>query len=243
MKTKPLLLLILVLLGSIQISAQDVIFKQNGEIIKTKMLNQIGSSISYRPYDNRDSLTYYISASVVDSIVYQSGKKDIFSKSSIKELSSQETLEPVYLHHLIGIDVADILLYNRIGISYEYLLGKTPLGFKAAFEEGDTYYYEPDNGLTCWNVRFGVDYYIFPPRTFRLLAGIHYVYEQYEVYDYDYYGTITNHVWEDEHDIMFALYGFFNVTKHWAFNLGFNMPLLHNYTTYNGLKCEILYNF
>lgn len=247
MKTKLPLLLLLVLIGSIQISAQDVIFKKNGEIIKTTMLNQTGSSISYRHYDNRDSLTHFISASIIDSIIYQNGTKEFFKKSTIKDFPPPQTLKPVYLHHLIGVDMTDLLLYNSYGVSYEYLPGKMHIGFKAAFEKGIPNQYESDIsnvGFNNWNVRLGVDYYIFPPRTFRFVTGLHYVYTQYK--NYSNYSSDGFGTKENSHNIMFALFGFYNITKHLAFNLGFYTPVLNgtsSYSTIYGLKGEVMYNF
>jgi len=249
MKTKLPLFLILVLIGSIQITAQDVIFKRNGELVNAKILNQIGSGISYRYYDNRDSLTYYISTSVIDSIIYQSGAKDIFTKSDVDDSPSLQPLIPVYRHNLIGVDLADILLFSKIGVSYEYLPGKMTVGFKISFEKDlkNPYYYDPNysnNGFTNWNLQLGVDFYIFPPRTFRLGAGLHYVFAQY---NHSYYtGSTYVSTIKDAHDIMLTFFGFYNLDKNWAINLGFDIPLLnrsYEYSSLGGIKCEIMYNF
>ncbi|HEY6914939.1 MAG TPA: hypothetical protein VI413_09710, partial [Paludibacter sp.] len=246
--TKLPMFLTLVLICSVQISAQDVIFKRTGELVKAKILNQIGSAISYRYYDNRDSLTYYISTSIIDSIIYQSGTKDIFTKSAIVESHSFEPLTPVYKHSLIGVDLADILLFSKIGVSYEYLPGKMTVGFKAAFEKDlkNLYYYSTDsnNGFTNWNLQLGVDFYIFPPRTFRLGAGLHYVFTQYNYSDYigsTYVNTIKN-----AHGVMLTLFGFYNLNKNWAVNFGFDIPfsnISYQYSLPSWIKCEIMYNF
>ena len=213
-----------------------------------KILSQIGSGISYRYYDNRDSLTYYISTSVIDSIIYQSGTKDIFTKSAVEGSTSLQPLTLVYKHSLIGVDLADILLFSKIGVSYEYLPGKMTVGFKAAFEKDlkNLYYYSTDsnNGFTNWNLQFGVDFYIFPPRTFRLGAGLHYVFTQYNYYDYigsNYASTIKN-----AHGAMLTLFGFYNLNKNWAINFGFDIPLLNGFYEYSlpsWIRCEIMYNF
>jgi hypothetical protein len=253
MKTKLPLFLILVLIGFVQISAQDVIFKRNGKLVKAKILNQIGSAISYRNYDNRDSLTYYISTSVIDSIIYQSGTKDIFTRSAVDGSLSLQPLTPVYRHSLIGVDLADILLFQKIGVSYEYLPGKMTMGFKATFEKDlkNQYYYDANysnNGFTNWNLQLGVDFYIFPPRTFRLGTGLYYVFTQYNYYDTQYNNNSTNYVStiKNAHGAMLTFFGFYNLNKNWAINFGFDIPLLNAFYEYSlpsWIKCEIMYNF
>lgn len=253
MKTKLPLFLTLALIGFIQISAQDVIFKRNGELVNAKILNQIGSGISYRYYDNRDSLTYYISTSVIDSIIYQSGAKDIFTKSNVDDSLSLQPLTPVYNHSLIGVDLADILLFSKIGVSYEYLPGKMNVGFKAAFEKdlNNPYYYASNysnDGFTNWNLQLGVDFYMFPPRTFRLGAGLYYVFGQYRYYDPQYNYTDSTYVGtiKAAHNVMLTFFGFYNLNKNWAVNFGFDIPLLvysYEYTLPSWIKFEIMYNF
>ena len=61
--------------------------------------------------------------------IYQSGTKDIFAGSAVDDSLSLKSLTPVYRHSLIGIDLADILLFSKIGVSYAYLHGKMAVGF------------------------------------------------------------------------------------------------------------------
>lgn len=242
MKTKLPLFLILVLICSVLVSAQDVIFRHNGEIIKTKMLNQNESSISYQLYDNKDSLTHYISTSVIDSILYQSGTKDIFT---IIEDSPPQTFKPVYLHHLIGFDLADILLYQALGVSYEFLPGNAHIGFKVSHEEWDGYLPQSEESyekFTNWNLRIGVNYYFFPQRTFRMSTGINYIFSHEKSYDYS--ASLTTI--EDLHNFDFSIYGFYNLSKQIAINIGYNFPIsLGKYRNSNfyALKCELMFNF
>lgn len=243
MKTKTLLIVISVLMSATSVSAQDVIFKRNGDIVQTKMLNQFGSNISYKLYDNRDSLTHYISISIIDSILYQNGTKDIFQSIPIKSVSC---LKPKTLHHLIGVDLPDILFNRAFGISYEFLPGNTHVGFKVTHEEWAGYSHEfadPNKDFTNWNLRIGVNYYIFPQRTFRLSAGINYLFSHEKIYDYSPSYVLSI---KDLHNLDISIYGFYNLSKHWAINIGYNFPIslgLSRNSNFNAIKCEIMYNF
>ena len=252
MKTILPVLFMLVYIISPQISAQDVIYKQNGEAVNAKILNQTGSAISYRYYDNRDSLTYIISTSVIDSIIYQNGVRDIFNKSVADYSPSIQSYTPDYRHHLTGTDFW-ALLYNNVSVSYEYLPGKANLGFKLAFSKRlkgyDLYDYEQHDEyypvlyrFTRWYMKAGMDYYIFPPRTFRLGMGLNYLFGQYLVNKSTFQSSTytVNYI----HGLTLTVFGFYNITKNLAYNLGVEIPVYINPKAYTGwLRCEIMYNF
>jgi hypothetical protein len=247
MKTKLPLFFVFVLITSPQISAQDVIFKRNGDVVNAKNLNQSRTSISYKYSDNRDSLTYYISVAAIDSIYYQNGTRDTFPKENTENRVSVQPMNPVYRHHLVGVDLADILLFSRVGVSYEYLPGKMNFGFKLAFEKNfNLLYYEnqtfsPYPGFTNWGLQIGVDYYFFPPRTFRFGGGLHYVFRQEMQYDYSNY-TSTTYI-KNVGGLMLSLFSFYNMTKDLAINFGFKMPFYSNSVNISWIQCEIMYNF
>ena len=80
MKPKPILLILCTLLVSFQIAAQELIFKKNGEVIKAKILTSNDKSLSYKLYEHKDSITYYINTSVIDSLIYRDGQKESYIK-------------------------------------------------------------------------------------------------------------------------------------------------------------------
>lgn len=79
------LLILLFLLCSICVSAQDVIVMKDGTTILSKVLEVGQSEIKYKKHENLDGPTYTISKSELQAINYQNGAKDTFSASVREE--------------------------------------------------------------------------------------------------------------------------------------------------------------
>ena len=73
------LFVMLLLLCSVSVSAQDVIVKKDGSTILSKVLEVGQDVIKYKKFDNLDGPTYTIQKSELQSINYQNGAKDTFS--------------------------------------------------------------------------------------------------------------------------------------------------------------------
>ncbi len=73
------LLVLLFLLCSVGISAQDIIVMKDGSIIASKVIEVGQNEIKYKKYNNQDGPLYTISKTSVQSINYQNGAKDTFS--------------------------------------------------------------------------------------------------------------------------------------------------------------------
>lgn len=76
MKTR---MLILFLLMSVGVSAQDVIIKKNGDEIQAKVLTVSGSEVGYKKWSNQEGPTYTLSLQEVFMIKYINGDKDVFN--------------------------------------------------------------------------------------------------------------------------------------------------------------------
>jgi di/tricarboxylate transporter len=145
MKLKQLLITTAALLFSFQIAAQDLIYRNNGKIIEAKILNTANKSLTYKLYEQADSITYFISVAIIDSVVYRDGKKETFIKTIVPSIQQSSELISNYNHHLIGADLAGFLFYRNLIVSYEYLPGKAKIGFKAAFAKNlEPWYYYND---------------------------------------------------------------------------------------------------
>ncbi len=79
--------MLLLLVISFQIAAQDLIYKKNGEVLKAKILDKTNRSCSYQQYGQSDSVKYFISLTIVDSIQYQDGKRKFINKEPVKPFS------------------------------------------------------------------------------------------------------------------------------------------------------------
>ena len=78
------LLVLLFLLCSVGIPAQDIIVMKDGSTIASKVIEVGQNEIKYKKYNNQDGPLYTISKTSVQSINYQNGAKDTFS-SSVRE--------------------------------------------------------------------------------------------------------------------------------------------------------------
>ncbi len=82
------ILLIMLLICSTSVSAQDVIVKKDGSTIISKVLEVNIADIKYKKYSNQNGPTYTISKSEVMAINYENGEKDVFTTQSQETLSS-----------------------------------------------------------------------------------------------------------------------------------------------------------
>ena len=73
------LFILLLLLCSGSVFAQDVIVKKDGSTILSKVLEVNQDNIKYRRFDNQSGPTYTINKSEVQAINYQNGMKEKFS--------------------------------------------------------------------------------------------------------------------------------------------------------------------
>lgn len=91
---KNLLIIIALIFVSVNIFAQDIITKQNGEEIQAKVLNVNDKEINYIKWSNMNGPTYTISVNDVFMIKYENGEKDMFEKKGTKEndLSQPQTV-------------------------------------------------------------------------------------------------------------------------------------------------------
>jgi len=241
-----MLLLAAVFLISFQIAAQDLIYKKNGEIVKAKILEASDESLTYKLCNPVDSLTRFINAQAIDSIIYQSGLRTSFKKVDIVSNQPLKDKNTYNNHHLIGFNMAGYLLYRNMTFSYEYLPGTAKWGLKAAFAkqvEAVQYYSNDFNfdRIPDWSARLGIDYYIFPVRTFRFGTGIYYIFGEYSPAYH--FGPNTGN--GNMNGIILSLFGLYNVNRHLVFNTGFDIPLHLNPSSsfLVAIRCEILFNF
>lgn len=155
---KRILLLLLIGLSSNLIIAQDIILKLNGDEIKSKVLEISSETIKYKEFDFQDGPTRIINISDVHMIIYESGRREIFTT-----LTSQRTQEDSDLNNgnqgdyfTLGVGLGNS--YGDLGLRIQYRMGgKQSFGFHAGIG------YTPDAAiLTSVGVKF------FPSRNFYL---------------------------------------------------------------------------
>ena len=249
-KIKRVLFCIAALLITLQIAAQDLIFKKNGEIVKAKILEASDESLTYKLINPVDSLTRMINTHAIDSIIYQNGTRTSFKKVNIVGNQLHIDQNTYDTHNLIGFDMAGYLLYRNLTFSYEYLPDNAKWGFKAAFaKQLDPGGYYGDTGFNFAiipdrSTRLEINYYMFPVRTFRLGTGLSYIFGKYSPSPSPFYSILMDS--QNMRGVILSLFGFYYLNKYLAFNPGFDVPLLFypSSTISNTIfSCEILINF
>ncbi len=178
--------------------AQDRIFRKNGEVIEAFNLTESGKSRSYRLANDGPEIKRYISTAVVDSIMYENGKKDVFSTLELGSFTVI-THDNEFKRNLISLDLAHILFFQSLKFSYEYLPGKGFTGLfisvaanlnpSSLYQHQDNYgfttsykIYDSMGRLLNWACRIGFNQYIFPPGRYRLAGGLFWITGNYDVY-------------------------------------------------------------
>ena len=75
----------LLLMVSLQATAQDIILKKNGEELKAKVVELTSTDIKYKAEDNPDGPLYNLPKAEVFKIKYSNGKSDFFRAADSKE--------------------------------------------------------------------------------------------------------------------------------------------------------------
>jgi len=79
---KELLLLFLFAFASTVLNAQDIIVKQNGDELQSKVIEINDTEVKYKAFDNLDGPLYVIKKIDIFMIKYQNGTKEIFTNRS-----------------------------------------------------------------------------------------------------------------------------------------------------------------
>lgn len=88
---KTILTITLLLLTALNLHAQDIIVKNNGEEIQAKVLNINETQINYIKWNNQNGPTYTIAKSDVFMIKYENGEKDVFGQTTVPAVSNPAT--------------------------------------------------------------------------------------------------------------------------------------------------------
>ena len=77
---KWLLILIIAIVFGINANAQDIILKQDGSEIKSKVLEITDQQVKYKEFDFQSGPIRNINISEVFMITYENGKREVFNK-------------------------------------------------------------------------------------------------------------------------------------------------------------------
>ena len=172
-------------------SAQDTIYRRNGEKSEVYDLTRTGKSRSYRLKDDPQEVRRWISISSLDSIRYADGTKDAFNFPVIMPVIPETEEKQDFDRNYIVLDIGGLTFYKNMKFSYEHLLGKGFVGLFATYAynldpitpyiyenygyQNEILFYDPMNRCMIWNFRAGANFYIFKPGYFRLAAGLSWI--------------------------------------------------------------------
>jgi hypothetical protein len=242
----------------LHLTAQDMMYKSNGVKIPVQVVNRTSQYLSYRLSGARDSMIYYISTSVLDSVIFGNGNKELYVLNRQTETTAKTFKEIIYGRNLIGIDAASLAFYNTFTVSYEYFILKRSLGIKAmfGFNLSDKEYYDEKWYSSVYRkgqfAKIGINWYLFPPGSFRVGTGLYFMAGNYKIHGeqtiYDPnppYNTSIQKIEEtrDFRNIRLAVFAFYNITKNLAVNLGIEFPNKNPDELNSVLRSEILLNF
>lgn len=95
------------------LSAQDIIVKKNGDIIKAKVLELNETQIKYKNYTNIDGPLYTINIGEVLSITYENGEKESFLNTD-KEAIDDRKEDNLKTKNQELSEVSDAVITSRI---------------------------------------------------------------------------------------------------------------------------------
>lgn len=93
---KRMLSMLLMLLVSMVVAAQDVIVKKDGSTILSKVVEVSDTQVKYKKFSNLEGPTYIVSISELTSINYQNGEKENFGSSQTTVIQTQTPSVPSY---------------------------------------------------------------------------------------------------------------------------------------------------
>lgn len=112
---------------SLPISAQDVIVKKNGSTILSKVMEINSSDVKYKKHSNLNGPTYTIAKSELLSINYENGEKDVFDDSNINLATDVSEVTQVLIDKPGDFRNQELLnLYNREYSPTDRVDKKTP---------------------------------------------------------------------------------------------------------------------
>lgn len=130
MKLVNWLYIILGLLCSTSVFAQDIIIKKDFSIIKSKVVEVASSIVKYKKYSNIDGPIYTIEAKDIIAINYENGEKDVFENKEQSIKNELKVIPDTKNDSLIALYNKHIMYYknktsNKIATAYTYKFGMT----------------------------------------------------------------------------------------------------------------------
>jgi len=123
---KRILFLLLIGLSSNLIFAQDIIVKQNGDEIKSKILEITNETIKYKEFEFQDGPTRNINISEVFMVIYENGKREKFTTTenqNSEEVTKNESSSNGYKGNYFMLGTGYGNSYGGSGLRVQWRMG------------------------------------------------------------------------------------------------------------------------
>jgi hypothetical protein len=243
---------------SLHLTAQDMMYRSNGGKIPVQVINRTNQYVSYKLAGGGNFNLYYISTSVIDSIVFGNGNKELYTLHRKTETDTENIKISDYGRSLIGLDIASLVFYKSLSLSYEYFVLNRSLGIKAliGIDLSDHEYWDNVRPIYVYRkeqiARIGANWYFFPPGSFRVGSGVYFLAGNYNIHGVQ---TIYNteppydaSIQNVEENRKFSHFGltvfvFYHITRNLAINAGIDFPNQSPGQNNSVFRSEILINF
>ena len=141
---------------------QDTLFKVDGTILLTKIIELNQTQVKYKLYSNPEGPTYVAGKEFISQIVYENGVVEIFPVHENANIAPILKIDPRSVdfgRNFISINLFDLLGRNTLTISYEYTFKNGLSSFKVpiSIKLDDIDYYDDRKVFGI-----GLDYYLYP---------------------------------------------------------------------------------
>ena len=135
-----LLVFVAIVFYSVNLSAQDTLYKTDGSRQLIKIITLTQSEVRYKPYSNPDSPTFVILTKFVSKIVKADGQITSFEGSrseadTVRVITQVQMLKAGAGRNIISLNISDIFV-GMISANYEHILRSGKLGIKIPLSVG-----------------------------------------------------------------------------------------------------------
>jgi hypothetical protein len=162
------ILVFIITYGNDKAFCQDLLYKKDSTVVKAKIIEFNGKTITYKiPGDNAER-TFYISKSLLDSLKYENGKVVSFAYA----LKIREVPQKFISRNYLGTDIIN-LIAGLFNLEYERLSKNGSTGFVTGilvnFSSNNSGYWQGGIGILEYStfrpfyffIRTGVNFYPF----------------------------------------------------------------------------------
>jgi hypothetical protein len=137
-----ILYLFILIFYTIQLKAQDIIIKKNGEIIKGEIIEKNNSIVKFKQHNSANNILYSIEMKDVQKISYANGYMEELDKNSIEK--KEENKKEKFYKNSIGVEINKFFI-NALCLSYERFFKENMISVRIPFTLGRSFFGDNSN--------------------------------------------------------------------------------------------------